>query len=63
MMDLLPYEGEFVEEPQDVLPPPEPRCRRCGCSESEPCEGGCWWVEGEVPPVCSRCIVLEVLQR
>lgn len=27
-------------------------CRECGCTEDEPCEGGCEWVE---PDICSRC--------
>lgn len=27
-------------------------CRVCGCSEYSACEGGCWWVEGDL---CSAC--------
>jgi hypothetical protein len=27
-------------------------CRRCGCTEFTPCEGGCWWVEADL---CSAC--------
>jgi len=27
-------------------------CRECGCTDEEPCEGGCSWVE---EGLCSRC--------
>lgn len=30
----------------------EPACRVCGCTEFDPCEDGCWWVEGDL---CSAC--------
>lgn len=29
-----------------------PRCVKCGCSEDNPCEGGCIWAS---PFLCSRC--------
>lgn len=29
-----------------------PMCRVCGCSQFEPCEGGCEWVEADL---CSAC--------
>ncbi len=32
----------------------EPRCHRCGCTEFDPCEDGCWWVHQD-PWLCSRC--------
>lgn len=32
---------------------PERFCRVCGCTESNACEGGCYWVE---PDLCSRCL-------
>jgi ParB/RepB/Spo0J family partition protein len=40
------------EEEEDVA-----RCRICGCTEDEPCEGGCEWVEDpvELGELCSRC--------
>lgn len=28
-------------------------CHGCGCTEDEPCEGGCYWVE---PGLCSTCV-------
>lgn len=27
-------------------------CRICGCTETNACPGGCWWVE---PDLCSAC--------
>jgi len=27
-------------------------CAGCGCTEDNPCEGGCWWIE---PGLCSAC--------
>lgn len=41
------------------------RCIRCGCTDEEPCAGGCWWVpmevSGELADVCSSCIEDEDL--
>lgn len=31
------------------------RCRSCGCIDSHPCVGGCFWVN-EAHTVCSRCL-------
>lgn len=33
------------------------QCRVCGCSDLEPCEDGCWWVQDPagLGDVCSRC--------
>ena len=31
---------------------PEPACRVCGCTEQNPCPGGCHWVEHDL---CSAC--------
>ncbi len=28
-------------------------CRVCGCSNEDPCEGGCYWVEEDL---CSACV-------
>lgn len=30
-------------------------CRGCGCTDSRPCPGGCWWSSID-PPVCSTCV-------
>lgn len=27
-------------------------CRVCGCTEEDPCDEGCWWIE---PDLCSAC--------
>ena len=29
------------------------KCRICGCSDNNPCKGGCYWQE---PSLCSRCV-------
>jgi hypothetical protein len=44
------YEGDsqFLIEEQE----PVQKCRVCGCSWNNPCEGGCYWVE---PDLCSKC--------
>jgi len=31
----------------------EQKCRRCGCTESRPCEGFCYWVQRNL---CSACV-------
>jgi len=31
-------------------------CRKCACSEFDPCDGGCWWVAEDL---CSSCPVDE----
>ena len=28
------------------------KCKHCGCTDTQACEGGCWWV---APDVCSTC--------
>ena len=30
-----------------------PVCRRCGCSEHDPCDVGCGWLE---PDLCTACV-------
>jgi hypothetical protein len=39
-------------EIDDALAPDGPLCVQCGCSETEPCEGGCIWA---TDTLCSRC--------
>ncbi len=34
-------------------------CRECGCTDLNPCEGPCFWVE---PDLCSRCQIVATLQ-
>jgi hypothetical protein len=39
-------------------PEPVPTCRVCGCTDDNPCEGGCYWVEDEeMGDLCSACVV------
>lgn len=35
-------------------PPDEPACRACGCTDSNGCAGGCYWV---LDDLCSECAV------
>lgn len=42
---VLGFDSEEVE-------PEEQRCRVCGCTWYNACEGGCYWVEDDL---CSKC--------
>lgn len=33
----------------------EARCHLCGCTEADPCAGGCAWVPGAVRDTCTAC--------
>jgi hypothetical protein len=35
----------------------EAQCEVCGCTENDPCEGGCAWVTGGMSDLCSACVV------
>ena len=35
----------------------EPKCRICGCTQNNACEGGCYWVEEDL---CSKCAMKKV---
>ena len=37
---------DFFEDVDDV-------CRGCGCTDSEACPGGCYWIESDL---CSSCV-------
>lgn len=60
---LSQLQGAFVEAvPRDAVYAGDvPRvpsmigavCRACGCSEYDPCEGGCGWHE---PDLCTACV-------
>ena len=41
---------EFLDDDQ------EQQCIECGCSNSDPCPGGCVWA---TPNLCSRCARAE----
>ena len=41
----------------NVAWPPPQACRICGCTETQACPGGCWWVE---PDLCSACAEAEM---
>ncbi len=36
------------------------RCRQCGCTDTQACAGGCWWVE---PDLCSSCALVVTNSR
>lgn len=46
-MNLLEREEEMTE---DVA-----TCRVCGCTENDPCPGGCHWVLDPEGDLCSEC--------
>lgn len=35
-------------------------CRVCGCTETNACEGGCWWVEHDL---CSACVQQRAIRK
>lgn len=43
-------EIDYLVKPKEVST--EKRCRVCGCTENNACEGGCYWVEDDL---CSKC--------
>ena len=54
----LPPDEGFVDELDGENYPDVPTCCVCGCTEAEPCEGGCSWVilDSETNlGVCSAC--------
>ena len=55
------FEDEFPEDlvfddddaPETFSPGGVAVCQACGCSEVDPCPGGCVWA---TPELCSRCV-------
>ncbi len=43
---------EFYDSEDETLVEDEQKCRICGCTENDACEGGCYWVENDL---CSKC--------
>ncbi len=40
----------------DYRPIEEAHCCVCGCTEDEPCDGGCWWIDDDaMRDRCSQC--------
>jgi len=35
-------------------------CRKCGCTDTKPCPGGCYWVEDDL---CSSCVEVKVTDK
>jgi hypothetical protein len=36
-------------------------CRACFCTDDHACDGGCAWVDGVQPPLCTSCAHSELL--
>ena len=49
--DFLAGDDIFPEDKRSLMDPPV--CLSCGCSELEPCPGGCIWATENL---CSRCV-------
>ena len=49
--DEFPEDLVFDDDERDF--DNRPRCQGCGCSELDPCPGGCVWA---TPELCSRCV-------
>ena len=47
LMDLLPYTTRGIRVNR--------ACRVCGCTENQPCEGGCAWASNEYN-LCDKCV-------
>ena len=45
---------EAIDDARLYAPAPELACSCCGCTESQACPGGCFWISLE-PPICSSC--------
>jgi hypothetical protein len=48
-----------LPEPISDIPEDEPACSVCGCTEDDPCPGGCHWVPSLDPALgdlCSACV-------
>jgi hypothetical protein len=41
-----------------TIPERPGRCRWCGCTHFNPCEGGCWWANRQMT-LCSACVVID----
>ena len=48
------FAGEVVATILPQLPVHVGRCRVCGCTEDEACDGGCSWVDGDAS-LCTTC--------
>jgi hypothetical protein len=55
---VLLHTGIHYVRPDQLTAPAEdgPRCLHCGCTDEQPCPGGCMWVPGPMDEdLCSRC--------
>lgn len=50
--DDLALEDEVFDLDPEDLEGAGPRCVGCGCTEDNPCDGGCIWAS---ETLCSRC--------
>lgn len=53
----LLFDGGVREWLKPPATPMVARCRECGCTDTQACDEGCWWVE---PDLCSNCVAVAV---
>ena len=52
-MSELKRSTDWVGESPRLPKRKKQRCRICGCTQDNACEGGCYWVEEDL---CSQCM-------
>jgi len=57
---LHPEQVQLTRTVSDASIAGDPACRVCGCTENDPCPGGCMWVADPkmLGELCSSCAVL-----
>jgi hypothetical protein len=57
MAGLRPEQVQLTRGASEASLAGEPACRVCGCTENEPCPGGCCWVPDPkmLGELCSTC--------
>ena len=52
---LLRRRQTDTDDAEPITPLPERQCKRCGCTDSRACKGGCRWLCKSID-VCSKCV-------
>lgn len=57
---LTPDQVHLTRPASDATLAGDPACRVCGCTENDPCPGGCAWAEDPkmLGELCTTCAVL-----
>ena len=50
---------EFPDEPE-AEKKPERKCRICGCTDAQACEGGCTWIGDDLCSNCEEKVLAEI---